>query len=174
MNELLKAKANAICAIEVDLLTNLTHEVVSEMVGYSVKVVRDLKASLSCVCISSNPTLILQAPSGGLFVRNTIADDNNIVTGFNLTGNPRKAQKFSKDWALKNAKAFQNGEGSFTAVNEYVASEKVLASEIESVCTMVDALIANEKLDLNSYEQIQGNYMGEFYKVNNEVLKQSE
>ncbi len=170
MNELLKTQANTVAAVEVKLLEKFMSKTVAELIEPSIEIVRDLKASLSFCVISSNPTAIIQSPCKTLFVAEVETDENKFITGFNMTCNPKKAKKFSYKWAEQNADHFKNGQGDFTHIAESVASEATLKRTIENASFMVNSIIKSKTAKLSSWADIQGDYMGEFYKHDNSSL----
>ncbi len=170
MNNLVEAQAAAIASIEANLIEENVHEVFVDLIMPSVVIVKALKASLSSHCISANPTQLIKCSQNNLFVKSVETDKNNIITGFDTTCNPCEAEAFSWDWAEKNAFIFKNGIGEFIAVSERKAYEDTLLECIESVRGTINKLIESKNCKLKSYEEIQGDYMGEFYKINNAVL----
>jgi hypothetical protein len=170
MNTTLSQNADALAAIESNLVEKLSHEVMASLIQPQVEIIRSVRASMSSVCISANPTLILQSPCGTLFVRGTETDENDIITGFNLTCDPTKAEAFSMQWAKDSAHAFKNGQGSFTAVNEIIAQERVLESTVETLAGMINTIIEADQTQIKKFSDIQGNYFGEFHRLDNSGL----
>ena len=170
LSENIKAQASAVSAIDESLLVEFVGGTMAKYIYPSVKIVRELKASLSFCCVSAHPTKILQSPCGTLYVRKVFTNDDGFIVNFNLTTNPKSAGRFSKSWAEKHASVFKNGEGDFEAVAETPAFEKSLIQHIDMVKFMVKQVIDGGATKLTSYDDIQGNYMGEFYKIDNDVL----
>lgn len=154
-------------AIELSLVKSVVGiKPVSDLLGYQIDVIRACNADLASISVNKHPTVLITSPCKTLFVKSV--DDKQVIT----TSYPTEARAFPLDWAKENAHLITNGNGGkYQYINATEASERALEQNVTSVIKLINSLIEAGKTPLTDWSQIQGNYFGEFCRINNEAVK---
>lgn len=158
-----------VAAIDRNLLAKATgNEYLADLVFNAVEVVRNCIAASGCTVISAKPTMILAGPNKDgepeTYIRAIV--DGNV----RLTCDPTEAQEYYIDWAKENAPRISNGNGQFIAMNERDAIELAIEKYAESAIFYINSIIEADTTDLKSWDQVQGNYFGQFFKLDNKAV----